>query len=61
MFLCFINKFYCFKVGFTGSTANIRDLFASKDLGVFKDSFKGLVNPSGVLMLRMTANWNIVS
>ena len=48
-------------VGFTGSSANIKDLFASKDLGVFTNSFKGLVNPSGVLMLRMTANLNIVS
>ncbi|XP_028406956.1 alpha-N-acetylgalactosaminidase-like [Dendronephthya gigantea] len=43
-------------VGFPASSARIKDLFASKDLGVFKDSFKGLVNPSGVLMLKLTDN-----
>lgn len=59
---------YYLKVSFTGSSAKIRDLFAAKDLGVFENSFRGLVNPSGVLMLRMIAtvvetlivfNWDI--
>jgi len=45
-------------VGFIGKKANIRDLWAKKDLGVFADSFGADVNSMGVRMLKLTTAEN---
>ncbi|XP_066933358.1 alpha-N-acetylgalactosaminidase-like isoform X2 [Clytia hemisphaerica] len=37
----------------TGSW-NVRDLYALKDLGSYEGSFKAMVNPSGVVMVKLT-------
>lgn len=36
------------------STARLRDLFAKQDLGVRNQSFTVTVNPTGVVMLKLT-------
>jgi alpha-galactosidase len=36
-----------------GESAAVRDLWAAKDLGTFKDSFTATVPRNGVVMLRM--------
>jgi len=33
---------------------HVRDLYQHKDLGVFNGTFKAMVNPSGVAMLKFT-------
>ncbi|XP_062517061.1 alpha-N-acetylgalactosaminidase-like [Corticium candelabrum] len=38
----------------TAAAVTARDLFAHKDLGTFKESFDARVNPSGVVMVKMT-------
>ena len=42
------------KVGIRTSTAKARDLFAHKNLGSFSATFKARVNPSGVVMVKLT-------
>jgi len=41
-------------VGITTERAYARDLFAHKELGVYKKSFTARVNPSGVVMVKLT-------
>jgi len=41
-------------VGIKSGVASIRDLFTHKDLGLFVNSFSTLVNPHGVVMIRLT-------
>lgn len=36
------------------SPMHVRDLFEHKDLGVFNGTFKAMVNPSGVVMVKLT-------
>ena len=43
------------QAGFNGTAATVRDLFAHKALGTFKNSFTAPVNPSGVRMVRLDA------
>ena len=33
---------------------HVRDLYQHKDLGVFNGTFKAMVNPSGVVMVKLT-------
>lgn len=42
------------KVGLSTSLAKARDLFEHKNLGTFKKSFKAKVNPSGVVMVKLS-------
>ena len=39
------------KVGFGYSKAVIRDLYQHKDIGVFRESYKAMVSPTGVVMV----------
>ena len=39
----------------TSKRMNVRDLFEEKDLGSFEGSFSSFVNPSGVLMVKLSA------
>ncbi|KAJ7384508.1 hypothetical protein OS493_021137 [Desmophyllum pertusum] len=41
-------------VGLSASQAVVRDLFEHKDLGIFNQSFSAIVNPSGVVMVKLT-------
>lgn len=41
-------------VGLSASRAVARDLFERKDLGIFSSSFSASVNPSGVVMVKLT-------
>ena len=41
------------KVGFGYSKAVIRDLYQHKDIGVFSESYKAMVNPTGVVMVTL--------
>jgi len=41
-------------IGLTGSSYNVRDLWAHKDLGVFTNSFSAPVNSHGAVMIRIT-------
>lgn len=41
-------------VGISTKRAYARDLFAHQDLGIFEKSFKAKVNPSGVVMVKLT-------
>ncbi|XP_031564499.1 alpha-N-acetylgalactosaminidase-like isoform X2 [Actinia tenebrosa] len=41
-------------VGIQSSKASVRDLYLHEDLGVFENSFSAKVNPSGVVMVKMT-------
>ncbi|XP_078378504.1 alpha-N-acetylgalactosaminidase-like [Oculina patagonica] len=41
-------------VGLTAPHAVARDLFEHKDLGIFSQSFSAFVNPSGVVMVKLT-------
>ncbi|XP_073244064.1 alpha-N-acetylgalactosaminidase-like isoform X2 [Porites lutea] len=41
-------------IGITSSTATARDLFAHKDLGKFTKFFSSKVNPTGVVMVKLT-------
>ncbi|KAK3733255.1 hypothetical protein QZH41_011098, partial [Actinostola sp. cb2023] len=43
------------QVGFPATKAHVRDLFLHEDLGVFENSFSAKVNPSGVVMVKLTA------
>lgn len=48
-------KLFCFfQVGLSTSEAKVRDLFEHKDLGIYKNSFMAKVNPSGVIMVKLT-------
>lgn len=48
-------KLFCFfQVGLSTSEAKVRDLFEHKDLGIYKQSFMAKVNPSGVIMVKLT-------
>lgn len=48
-------KLFCFfQVGLSTSEAKVRDLFEHKDLGIYKNSFRAKVNPSGVIMVKLT-------
>ena len=42
------------QVGLMSSTASARDLFAHSDLGQFTKFFSAKVNPSGVVMVKLT-------
>jgi len=42
------------EVGLSTSEAKVRDLFEHKDLGIYKNSFRAKVNPSGVIMVKLT-------
>jgi len=51
------TKYISFKfadVGFTSSKANVRDLWAQKDLGVFTNYFGANVTSTGVRMFKLT-------
>lgn len=48
------NLFRFFQVGLSTSEAKVRDLFEHKDLGIYKNSFMAKVNPSGVIMVKLT-------
>lgn len=39
----------------TNKRMNVRDLFEEKDLGSFEGNFSSFVNPSGVLMVKLSA------
>ena len=41
-------------MGITTERAYARDLFAHKDLGIYKKSFTARVNPSSVVMVKLT-------
>jgi len=41
-------------VGFKGAKAAARDLYAGKDLGVVTGPFSAMVNPHGVVMIKLT-------
>ncbi|XP_074629049.1 alpha-N-acetylgalactosaminidase-like [Acropora palmata] len=41
-------------VGISTKRAYVRDLFAHQELGMYEGSFKAKVNPSGVVMVRLT-------
>ena len=42
------------QVGLHATQAMVHDLFEHKDLGLYKDSFKAIVNPTGVVMVKLT-------
>jgi len=42
------------QIGLTTKQAVARDLFEHKDLGIFDHTFKAIVNPSGVVMVKLT-------
>eukprot|EP00794_Sanderia_malayensis_P009863 gene9862-10873_t len=42
------------QVGFAFSKANVEDLYKHQQLGVFTDSFKATVNPTGVVIVKLT-------
>ena len=46
--------FCFFQVGLSTPEAKVRDLFEHKDLGIYKKSFMAKVNPSGVVMVKLT-------
>ncbi|RMX37256.1 hypothetical protein pdam_00011398 [Pocillopora damicornis] len=41
-------------IGLTSKTASVRDLFAREDLGQFTNFFSAKVNPSGVVMVKLS-------
>eukprot|EP00112_Aurelia_sp_Birch-Aquarium-sp1_P021005 Seg5548.1 transcript_id=Seg5548.1/GoldUCD/mRNA.D3Y31 product=alpha-N-acetylgalactosaminidase protein_id=Seg5548.1/GoldUCD/D3Y31 len=41
------------QVGFEYSKAVVRDLYQHKDMGVFQESYKAMVNPTGVVMVTL--------
>ena len=43
-----------FQVGLSTSEAKVRDLFEHRDLGIYKKSFMAKVNPSGVVMVKLS-------
>lgn len=47
-------SFLVLQIGITSSTATARDLFAHKDLGKFTKFFSSKVNPTGVVMVKLT-------
>ena len=52
IYLLFIHSFW--QVGLSTLLAKARDLFEHKNLGTFKKSFKAKVNPSGVIMVKLS-------
>ena len=42
------------QVGLTSTTAFVRDLFTHTDLGKFTKFYSAEVNPSGVIMVKLT-------
>jgi len=43
------------QLGITSATAaNARDLFAHKDLGQYNNTFHAVVDPDGVVMVKLT-------
>lgn len=48
-----LSFMFC-QVGLHATQAMVRDLFERKDLGLYKDSFKAVVNPTGVMMVKLT-------
>ena len=42
------------QVGFSAKRAQVRDLYQHKDLGIHKKSFEAKVNPSGVVMVKLS-------
>ena len=42
------------QVGLTSATAFVRDLFTRSDLGKFTKFYSAEVNPSGVIMVKLT-------
>ena len=42
------------QIGMTSNTASARDLFAHQDLGHFTRFFSAKVNPTGVVMAKLT-------
>lgn len=47
-------SFLVLQIGITSSTAKARDLFAHKDLGKFTKFFSSKVNPTGLVMVKLT-------
>ena len=41
------------QVGLHATQAMVHDLFEHKDLGQYKGSFKAIVNPTGVVMVKL--------
>jgi hypothetical protein len=41
-------------VGFKHQKAKIRDLYAHEDRGIFQDTYQAKVNPSGVVMVKIS-------
>ena len=46
--------FFSLQVGLSAEKAKARDLFEQKELGTFMGSFHAIVNPSGVVMVRLS-------
>ena len=46
--------FFKLQVGISTKQAYARDLFNHQELGVYKKSFTARVNPSGVVMVKLT-------
>ena len=46
--------FFFLQVGLSAEKAKARDLFEHKELGTFIGSFHAIVNPSGVVMVRLS-------
>ena len=46
--------FFALQIGLTSKTASVRDLFAREDLGQFTNFFSAKVNPSGVVMVKLS-------
>lgn len=42
------------QLGITSATASARDLFAHKDLGQYNSAFHAVVNPDGIVMVKLT-------
>ena len=42
------------QIGLSANQAAARDLFEHKDLGTYEHSFKAIVDPSGVVMVKLT-------
>ena len=42
------------QLGIPSAAVNARDLFAHKDLGQYSDTFHAVVDPDGVVMVKLT-------
>lgn len=50
-----LTSLFCLlQIGMMSNTASARDLYAHKDLGHFTRFFSAKVNPTGVVMVKLT-------